>query len=93
MAANVDERPDLAVGGSHDDHRFGSQIDEHIVTRARHAGDMRRTEPVAQQHAIHVALENARVRIELPLERASRRMAVDQFMDIEDGWSMREDRV
>src|SRR5450755_2621490 len=79
VPAYIDERANLIVAVAHNDHRFGSEFDHQEIPGMRQIAHVGYAEPMPQQYSLHVGVENARVRVELSLQRVARGMASDKF--------------
>jgi cell division FtsZ-interacting protein ZapD len=63
MTTDIDQRMDRAVGRTAQDYRLGPKIDQEVVAGVRQAADMAGADPVAQQHALQIPLEDRRIRV------------------------------
>ena len=63
MAADIEQGVDRAVGRAAQNHRLAAQFGEEIIARILQTTDVACAEPVAQQHARQVLLEDLRIRV------------------------------
>jgi len=78
MPAHIQQGTHCTVRGAYDDDRFRAQIHDQVVAGARDAADVAGAEPMPQQHALHIALENGGVGVETPRQSVARPVIVDQ---------------
>ena len=82
VAADVQQGANIASRSADDDEGFGSEVDGQIIADVRDAAHMAGAEPMAQQHALHVLLEDGRIRVELPGQRMPRLLLADQALEV-----------
>src|ERR1700685_1933061 len=82
MPAYVEERPNLAGGRAHHDHRLCSELDDEVIARAGDAARMSHAEPMREQHALEVEFKDGGIGIELARQRMPGPPARDESLQL-----------
>ncbi len=86
MAAGVVERVDALVVAADDDDRVRVDVEDEVVARALDLAGVAGEEPVAAPDALEVELVDARVGLELALERVAALVLGDQAVEERGGF-------
>ena len=79
MPADVEERFYGAVVAANHDDRFAGDLEQNVVPHLGDSGYVIDQQPLAREHAGHLALEDLRIAIERLLQRESGTLPFDQL--------------
>jgi hypothetical protein len=71
VSTNVQQGAYFIGQSSNDDDRLLPEIDHQVIAGARDAADVARAEPMPEQHALHITLEDGRVGVKVPRQRVA----------------------
>jgi len=81
VPADVEQGANFAVRCANDDDGFSAEVYDQVIAGAGDAADVAGTEPVPEQHTLHVALEYAFLCFEAHDDAPARyREAVESFL-------------